>query len=118
MSGLPQPSGSSFSAAQSDASRLLETIVGQKQQTAQSSAAAQQSSAQQEDADRTHITRTVMDVFRWAFLLSVPLLIVLSLIMTSAAGEAIKALVDILKSVLLPIVTLVLGYYFGRGGKV
>ena len=42
-------------------------------------------------------------------------LLVLSFVSSDAAGDAIEAITDLLKSVLLPIVTLVLGYCFGRG---
>lgn len=70
--------------------------------------------ARQELDDRTLITRTVTTVFFVAVPLSILVLLVLSFFSKEAAPEAIKATADILKSVLLPIMTLVLGYYFGR----
>jgi hypothetical protein len=71
--------------------------------------------ARQELDDRTLITRTVTTVFFVAVPGSLVLLLILSVISSASAKDAILAVTDILKSVLLPIVTLVLGYYFGRG---
>ncbi len=69
----------------------------------------------QELGDRTRITGIVTTVFFIAVPFALLSLLLLALINGAAAGAAIGAVTDILKSVLLPIMTLVLGYYFGRG---
>jgi hypothetical protein len=71
---------------------------------------------EQEARDRSHVTATVMAVFLVTLLVSLGALLVGGLV---GGGWATIAphVVDILKSVVLPVVTLVLGYYFGRGGR-
>ncbi len=71
--------------------------------------------ARQELGDRALITRTVTTVFFIAVPLSLIALLVLAFVSAASAKDAIAGITDILKSVLLPVLTLVLGYYFGRG---
>jgi hypothetical protein len=70
--------------------------------------------AGREIEDRSNIAGTVMTVFLLALPLSILFLFILSFL-ENANKDAIAAIADILKSVLMPIMTLVLGYYFGRG---
>jgi type VI protein secretion system component VasF len=65
---------------------------------------------QQEAGDRYLITRVVL----WVFGGSIALVLVVILF---GSRESADGAADILKSVVLPVVTLVLGYYFGRAGK-
>jgi len=70
----------------------------------------------QEVNDRSMITRVVIWVFGGsigAVLLAIVIAGIASGNPTNIADQA----ADLLKSVVLPIVTLVLGYYFGRAGK-
>lgn len=97
---------------------LLAEIADSKNRTASTAARAQRTSEQQEADDRSHITRTVMGVLRWGVPITIGMLLLLSWLEPASAPEAIKAVVEIFKTVLLPVMTLVLGYYFGRGGKV
>lgn len=101
-----------------DAQALLDAIAAGRSRTESNSANAQRSEEQREADDRSYITRTVMAALRYGLPITVVLLLVLSWLEPAAAPEAIKAVVEIFKSVLLPVMTLVLGYYFGRGGKV
>lgn len=71
--------------------------------------------ARRELDDRTRITGVVTTVFFISVPFALLSLLLLALISSASAGAAIAAVTDILKSVLLPIMTLVLGYYFGRG---
>lgn len=71
-------------------------------------------SAGREIEDRSLIANTVTTVFLVALPLALTFLFVLSFVQSANQG-AIAAIADILKSVLMPIMTLVLGYYFGRG---
>jgi type VI protein secretion system component VasF len=71
-------------------------------------------SAGREIEDRSLIASTVTTVFLVALPLALTFLFMLSFFENANQG-AIAAITDILKSVLMPIMTLVLGYYFGRG---
>jgi hypothetical protein len=71
---------------------------------------------ERENRDRSMVTGTVMAVF--ALTVSMGLLVLLVGGLFTGNWVSIGPIVaDILKSVVLPVVTLVLGYYFGRGGK-
>lgn len=70
----------------------------------------------QEANDRSMITREVMEKFGYAVLIVFGLLGIEG-VMSKDWAEVSKQAVDLLKSVLLPVVTLVLGYYFGRASK-
>jgi hypothetical protein len=72
--------------------------------------------ARQEAEDRSKITDWVMKGFAGALVL-VFVLLVLEAAMTGNWAAVVTQAVEILKSVILPIVTLVLGYYFGRASK-
>ena len=71
--------------------------------------------ARQDISDRAQLAATVSTVFLISVPASLLLLILLSFVQSGSANAAVGAIVEILKSVLLPIVTLVLGYYFARG---
>ncbi len=72
--------------------------------------------AQQEANDRSMITREVMQQFGIA-VLAVFALLALSGFMSKDWSKTADQSVDVIKSVILPIVTLVLGYYFGKSAK-
>jgi type VI protein secretion system component VasF len=74
------------------------------------------SGQKQEADDRSMITRVVIIVFGCS-MLAVLAVIVLGSIMSQKYEDLGDKAVDLLKSTVLPIVTLVLGYYFGRAGK-
>lgn len=70
----------------------------------------------QETSDRSMITRVVIQVFGWS--IAAVLLAILAAAYASGKWDTVSTqATDLLKSVVLPIVTLVLGYYFGRAGK-
>ena len=97
---------------------LIQQILDGTERTRTNTEKAQSSIEEREADDRSHITRTVMDVLRWGLPAAILLLLLLAVLEPSSSSESIKAGVEIFKAVLLPIMTLVLGYYFGRGGKV
>jgi hypothetical protein len=63
------------------------------------------------------LAATVVRVFLVCLPLGLVALLVLSVIWAESAPEAARGIVEILKTVLLPVVTLVLGYVFGRQGR-
>ena len=69
----------------------------------------------QDISDRAQLAATVSTVFLICLPVSLLALLVLSFVRAEAAAPAVAAIVELLKAVLLPIVTLVLGYYFARG---
>lgn len=72
-------------------------------------------SARPDVSDRARLAATVSAVFLFSLPVAVIALLLLNLIQSSAAAEAVTGIVEIRKSVLLPIVTRVLGYHFARG---
>jgi len=68
------------------------------------------------DADRSRIAKQIINVFVGALLL-VLLLLLFEGHVTGNWSYAASQATDLLKTTLLPIVTLVLGYYFGQSGK-
>ena len=97
---------------------LLQKILADTKRTRSNAENAKSTIEEREADDRSHITRTVMDVLRWGLPTAILLLLLLALLDPSSSSESIKAVVEIFKAVLLPIMTLVLGYYFGRGGRI
>jgi hypothetical protein len=96
----------------------LQARLAQKSAEAEDlDAAIERETRRQESRDRSVVTGTILTVFFVAVPLSLVALLLLSFLSKDAAPEAIKATASILKDVLLPIMTLVLGYYFGRGGR-
>ena len=70
------------------------------------------------DFDRSRIAMTVMAVYAGAIALSV-----LFLVWRGRSGRddfsiVSKEFADLIKTAVVPIVTLVLGYYFGRSGRI
>ncbi|MBV9783694.1 MAG: hypothetical protein JO264_07720 [Acidisphaera sp.] len=66
------------------------------------------------DEDRSKITRTVFNI------LSIAIIATFVIIWTEGRSDPADATVqalDVLKSVVLPVVTLVLGFYFGQSSK-
>lgn len=99
-----------------DVEALRRQLSEARAQFAQTATAIDRGMQQQEADDRSMITRVVIQVFG-ASLGGVLLVII---IVAIASGEYValaEKAIDLLKSVVLPIVTLVLGYYFGRAGK-
>jgi hypothetical protein len=87
-----------------------------REQMVRTATAIDTSMQKQEADDRSMITRVVIQVFGYS--LGGVLLVIAGLAMLSGEHrEAQASAIDLLKSVVLPIVTLVLGYYFGRAGK-
>jgi len=71
---------------------------------------------QQEFRDRSAVTNIIMLVFAGALVLALVTFVIAGLF--SGRWDVLAPqIVDVLKSVVLPVVTLVLGYYFGRGGR-
>jgi hypothetical protein len=70
----------------------------------------------QDDEARRWIAKTIMGIFAGSILLVLMILIVQG-ILTSHWDTVASQSTDLIKSAVLPIVTLVLGYYFGRGDK-
>lgn len=102
--------------AAAQAAELLAQVQRERTEVAQAEAEVERAVRQQEMRDRSAVTVMVMFVFAAALLLSLVVLLVAGL--ASGKWETLAPNVaDILKSVVLPIVTLVLGYYFGRGGR-
>jgi len=95
---------------------LLARIVREREAAERAESDIRRREQAQEIIDRSAITNTVMTVFGLALILCLAILLLAGLI--SGKWETLgSAVADILKSVLLPVVTLVLGYYTGRGGK-
>lgn len=95
---------------------LLGRIVREREAAERAETDLKRREQTQEILDRSAITNTVMVVFGLALIGSLALLLLAGLL--SGKWDTLAAAIsDILKSVLLPVVTLVLGYYFGRGGK-
>lgn len=93
---------------------LLARAAGVRRASDDTGVALVDHSARQDIADRAHFAATVSSVFLICLPVALVVLLVLSFMRADAATEAVKAVVEILKSVLLPIMTLVLGYYFAR----
>jgi hypothetical protein len=114
---VPTPDPPTGQQSEADARALLEAIAESKQRTDSNAEKARRSNEQQEADDRSPITWTVTRVLGWGVPLTILMLLALAWLEPASAPEAIKAVVEIFKAVLLPVTTLVLGYYFGRGGK-
>ena len=94
----------------------IEALANQLDQRARSATEEiSAASARQDVSDRARLAATVSTVFLFCLPVAIIALLVLSFVQQASAAEAVKGIVEILKSVLLPIVTLVLGYYFARG---
>jgi cytochrome c-type biogenesis protein CcmH/NrfG len=83
---------------------------------AQSREIAQQQASATEDAHRGWIARTIIWVFV-AVVVAVLILLLVQGIMTGNWSAATSQATDLIKSSVVPVVTLVLGYYFGRSGR-
>ncbi|MGG5818189.1 hypothetical protein [Falsiroseomonas sp. HW251] len=94
----------------------LRRQIAQAREQVQQTARAMDQGQIQEMNDRSMITRVVILVFGGS-IGAVLLAIVIAGIASGKAEAIATQAVDLLKSVVLPIVTLVLGYYFGRAGK-
>lgn len=73
-------------------------------------------STTQADADRSWIARKIITIFVWV-VFGVLGLLVIQGIMTSQWSLVSSQAAELIKTAVLPIVTLVLGYYFGQAGK-
>ena len=69
-----------------------------------------------EAGDRSWIARTIIWIFVGVIAAGLGILVA-GAAMTGEWQDAGDQTVDLIKSTVLPIVTLVLGYYFGRSGK-
>lgn len=99
-----------------EASRLLEQLARERRFVETAEKTLERVEREAETRDRSTVTMIVMGVFAVALLASIIVLVIASFKSGQwySLGEQV---LDILKSVVLPVVTLVLGYYFGRGGR-
>jgi type VI protein secretion system component VasF len=105
---------SSASSGGETAEKVLASLRQRRERVEEAGVSISDRSAGREIEDRSLIASTVTTVFLVALPLALSFLFVLSFFQ-NANQDAIAAIADILKSVLMPIMTLVLGYYFGRG---
>ncbi|GAC1344450.1 MAG: hypothetical protein NVSMB18_22060 [Acetobacteraceae bacterium] len=75
-----------------------------------------EANAHQDDSDRSLIASVVVLGFGGCIVL-VLVMVFVGAILNGGWHEAMALAVDLLKSVLLPVVTLILGYYFGRAAR-
>jgi hypothetical protein len=94
----------------------LEALIAATASNATQSKVLVQSTDSATDADRSRIARQIINVFVGALLL-VLIMLVIQGYMANSWPAAVSQATDLLKTTLLPIVTLVLGYYFGQSGK-
>ena len=95
----------------------LGAALGEVERTAGKAADAAKSPAQLDAEDRSWIARRVVEVFYKTILGVLALLAVAGLRDPSVWSTVATTAADVIKSAVIPVVTLVLGYYFGRGGK-
>ncbi len=95
---------------------LQRDLSAAREQVRQSAQALERSAANQEADDRSLITRVVIGVFGASIAAVLSLIAGLALY-SGNTDQAAAHSVDLLKSVVLPVVTLVLGYYFGRAAR-
>ena len=103
-------------AAAPDVAALQQQLTQARSQVQQTAQVLEQSAAKQEADDRSMITRVIIFVFGGS--MAAVLVTIVGLAIYSGKTDLVaEQVVDLLKSVVLPVVTLVLGYYFGRAGK-
>ena len=106
--------------ARSRANLLLEQLVGPVPSAEEAAQRAQDTVADQvsrrEADDRSWIAKRIIGVFVAMIFAGLAILVV-GAAMTDEWQNAGDQSVDLIKSTVLPVVTLVLGYYFGRSGK-
>lgn len=85
--------------------------------TSQAASAVQAiSGTSQADADRSWIARQIIKIFV-TVIAAVLVLLATQGVMTGEWGTVAAQAAELIKTAVLPIVTLVLGYYFGQAGK-
>lgn len=99
-----------------EASRLLEQLARERRFVETAEKTLERVEREAETRDRSTVTMIVMVVFAVALLASIIVLVIASYASDNWSSLSQNVL-DVLKSVVLPVVTLVLGYYFGRGGR-
>ncbi|MCS6855234.1 MAG: hypothetical protein NZ523_10850 [Elioraea sp.] len=99
-----------------EANRLLEQLARERRFVETAEKTLERVEREAETRDRSTVTMIVMVVFAVALLTSLVVLLVASYASQDWTNLSQNVL-DVLKSVVLPVVTLVLGYYFGRGGR-
>lgn len=99
-----------------DVEALRRQLQEARTQVLETASAIDRGMQKQEADDRSMITRVVIQVFGYS-IAGVLAVIVIIAVASGQYGQVAEKAVDLLKSVVLPIVTLVLGYYFGRAGK-
>ena len=106
--------------ARSRANLLLEQLVSPVPSAEEAAQRAQDTVADQvsrrEADDRSWIAKRIIGVFVAMIFAGLGILVV-GAAMTDEWQNAGDQSVDLIKSTVLPVVTLVLGYYFGRSGK-
>ena len=99
-----------------DLAALARRLARSEQATETREAELDRAVREQENRDRSAVTGMVMLVFAGTLVLSLVTFVAAGLF--SGKWEVLAPqIVDVLKSIVLPVVTLVLGYYFGRGGR-
>ena len=108
---MPQPVGPPSSLDQRIA--RLESSAGQAQQFVQ------QSAVRTEDQQKSWIATMIIYIFVAVVFFGQAILILRGVLSKEPqAWEAVTTQsIDLIKSAVLPVVTLVLGYYFGRSGR-
>ena len=118
MAGPNQPTGTPPPSPASGAMDIDALIADAGQSLQQASDSVIEHERRQETQDRSQIARIII----WTFALTVGGFFIFAAIMGIVGSyrgvtdwkDAAGLIVEVLKSVLLPVVTLVLGFYFGR----
>lgn len=95
---------------------LVQRLAALETRTDQARAAVERSGERTEDQQRSVLSTTIIYIFVGVVAFGMTIL-VLRGIMTNEWKEVTAEAIDLIKSAVLPVVTLVLGYYFGRSGR-
>jgi len=121
-SSIRGPTGSSgpFGASQmfgpTGPNNVDERIAAVAPQVDEAKRTVQAASQSQADADRSWIAHQIINIFVWVVGGVLALLTVQGM-MTGQWSLVASQAAELIKTAVLPIVTLVLGYYFGQAGK-
>ena len=114
----PVPGGAPEAhAPQSRAAEILQRLHTEEG-TAGSSATSAEALLTRADFDRSFIAKMVMVVYVGSLSLCLGLLVWHGLTGQGDFAAVSKDFADLIKTAVVPIVTLVLGYYFGRSGRI
>ena len=96
--------------------QTLDSLIAAAASNATQSKVLVQSTDSRTDQDRSRIAKLIIYVFVGALLIVLGLFAI-EAYETGVWSVAASQATDLLKTTLLPVVTLVLGYYFGQAGK-